>query len=56
MKKTIRRKLNTMLKLFVRRQLRARPAPGYDRTDPLSHPAIMRMSQRELADLPFNRR
>ncbi|WP_422374752.1 hypothetical protein [Roseibium sp.] len=45
-----------MMKLFMRRQFRATPASAYDRTDPFSHPAITRMSQRELADLPLNRR
>lgn len=45
-----------MMKLFMRRQFRAVPATSYDRTDPLSHPAVVRMSQRELADLPLNRR
>ncbi|WP_299810039.1 hypothetical protein [uncultured Roseibium sp.] len=45
-----------MMKLFMRRQLTARPASAYDRADPLSHPAIQRMSQRELADLPLSRR
>ncbi len=42
-----------MMKLFIRRQFKARPATDYDRRDPLSHPAIQRMSQRELADLPL---
>ncbi len=55
MRKTIKRRLKLMMKLFMRRQFRARPASAYDRTDPLSHPAIQRMSQRELADLPLNR-
>ena len=45
-----------MMKLFMRRQLRTRPDTTWDRRDPLSHPAITRMSQRELADLPFKRR
>jgi len=45
-----------MMKLFMRRHFRATPATSYDRTDPLAHPAITRMSQRELADLPLNRR
>ncbi|GAB4519923.1 MAG: hypothetical protein Tsb0019_20650 [Roseibium sp.] len=45
-----------MMKLFLRRQLTARPAGAYDRSDPLSHPAIVRMTPRELADLPLNRR
>ncbi len=45
-----------MMKLFMRRYMTARPASAYDRTDPLSYPAIVRMSQRELADLPLNRR
>lgn len=45
-----------MLKLFMRRQFKARPVAGWDRTDPLSHPAIARMTPRELADLPLNRR
>lgn len=45
-----------MLKFFLRRQFTAKSAFGYDRTDPLSHPVIQRMSPRELADLPLNRR
>ncbi|WP_172670701.1 hypothetical protein [Labrenzia sp. DG1229] len=45
-----------MLKLFMRRQARAISPSWYDRADPLSHPAIQRMSPRELADLPLNRR
>jgi len=45
-----------MMKLFLRRQFRARPEGAYDRTDPFSHPAVQRMTPRELADLPFNRR
>ncbi|CTQ78506.1 MAG: hypothetical protein RIE06_05270 [Roseibium album] len=45
-----------MLKLFMRRQARATSPSWYDRTDPLSHPAIQRMSPRELADLPLTRR
>ncbi len=56
MKKTTIRKMKLMLKLFMRRQMTARPAGSYDRRDPLAHPAIVRMSPRELADLPFNRR
>ncbi len=55
-KRTIIRKLNIMLKLFMRRQARAISPSWYDRADPLSHPAIQRMSPRELADLPLNRR
>jgi hypothetical protein len=55
-KKTIKRKLKIMMKLFMRRQTRATSPSWYDRTDPLSHPAIQRMSPRELADLPLNRR
>ncbi len=54
--KTRIRKLKVMMKLFMRRQMRATSLSWYDRTDPLSHPAIQRMSQRELADLPLNRR
>jgi len=45
-----------MLNLFKRRYLTARSEGSFDRRDPLSHPAIQRMSPRELADLPFNRR
>ncbi len=56
MQKTIIRRMKLMMKLFMRRHLTARPASAYDRTDPMSHPAIVRMSQRELADLPLNRR
>lgn len=55
-KKTIRRRLKLMMKLFMRRQTKATSPSWYDRTDPLSHPAIQRMSPRELADLPLNRR
>lgn len=44
-----------MMKLFLRRHLGLRPLPALDRTDPLAHPAIARMSQRELADLPLCR-
>ncbi|CTQ62103.1 hypothetical protein LA5094_04887 [Roseibium album] len=55
-KRTIIRRLNIMLKLFMRRQARATSPSWYDRTDPLSHPAIQRMSPRELADLPLTRR
>ncbi|SMP22440.1 hypothetical protein [Roseibium denhamense] len=43
-----------MMKLFMRRTFRSQTA--YDRTDPMSHPAIQRMSARELADLPLSRR
>lgn len=56
MQRTIIRRMKLMMKLFMRRHLTARPASAYDRTDPMSHPAIVRMSQRELADLPLNRR
>lgn len=56
MKTTTRRKLILMMKLFMRRHLRTAPPSWTDRTDPLSHPAIQRMSPRELADLPLNRR
>ncbi len=45
-----------MMKLFMRRHMTAKSAGSYDRRDPLSHPAIVRMSPRELADLPLNRR
>jgi len=55
-KKTIKRRLKLMMKLFMRRQTKATSPSWYDRTDPLSHPAIQRMSPRELADLPLNRR
>lgn len=45
-----------MLNLFKRRHLTAQSGNSLDRRDPLAHPAIQRMSPRELADLPFNRR
>ncbi len=45
-----------MMKWFIRRHMTAQTVRAYDRTDPLSHPAIQRMTQRELADLPLNRR
>ena len=56
MRKTTIRKLKIMMKFFIRRQFTAKSSTGYDRTDPLSHPLVQRMSPRELADLPFNRR
>lgn len=45
-----------MFKLFTRRPKANVPQTDNDRRDPLAHPAIQRMSPRELADLPFNRR
>ncbi|MFN3129729.1 hypothetical protein [Roseibium sp.] len=56
MRKTTRRKIMIMLNLFKRRHLTAQSGNSLDRRDPLAHPAIQRMSPRELADLPFNRR
>lgn len=56
MTRTTRKRLKLMMKLFFRRQFTAQPASTHDRRDPLAHPAIQRMSPRELADLPFNRR
>jgi hypothetical protein len=42
------------------RRARARPADGRHeaawRRDPLSHPALQRMTQRQLGDLPFDPR
>ncbi|MES0809953.1 hypothetical protein ABLO27_10755 [Roseibium sp. SCPC15] len=45
-----------MMKWFIRKQLTAKSPAVYDRRDLLAHPEIQRMSPRELADLPFNRR
>ncbi|WP_165814783.1 hypothetical protein [Labrenzia sp. 011] len=41
--------------IFRRRQAASGTQEVWDRSDPLSHPAIQRMSQRELADLPMIR-
>lgn len=45
-----------MMKLFTRYMGSPSRFQSYDRTDPMSHPMVQRMTQRELADLPLNRR
>ncbi|WP_172972143.1 hypothetical protein [Roseibium aquae] len=45
-----------MLKRMFQRQWRHSARTGASHVDPLDHPAIQRMSQRELADLPLQRR
>jgi hypothetical protein len=42
-------------RLFHRRRINADARERMQSCDPLDHPAIRRMSLRELADLPFNR-
>ena len=47
---------NTGLRQIWRRAAEARHAGCRWRRDPLSHPALQAMSQRELGDLPFDPR
>jgi hypothetical protein len=42
-----------ILRIFL--GLRGPAAPGQGTEDPLMHPAILRMTERERADLPFDR-
>ncbi|WP_417692898.1 hypothetical protein [Roseibium sp.] len=44
-----------MLKTIFARRYPTDDAHGGRCTDPMDHPAIQRMSARELADLPINR-